>query len=166
VSDTTNNSIELVHDETVNPENGTWLNGFNDQSLLENMLMDVEYDDIAVWPHNEFCFFGSAFRLPEEIGMAQINCFEDQINLSASVILFNMGLVCHTRGLLTGHSRSLRRGMEFYQMVVALIGLIEDIMLKMKSTKYGGEMFLTTFFFESSRCIPISVVYIAILATS
>jgi hypothetical protein len=27
-------------------------------------------------------------------------------------------------------------------------------------------MFLTTFFFESSRCIPISVVYIAILATS
>jgi hypothetical protein len=130
ISDPTNHSIEMMRDEASNINNVAFLEDYSVQPLLEYMLMDVEYNDIDVSSNNEFCFFASAFRFPEEIGIAQIYRIEDHINLSASVILFNMGLVCHTHGLLTGQSQSLSRAMEFYQMVLILTGMIEDLYIE------------------------------------
>jgi hypothetical protein len=71
-------------------------------------------DDSLVSPHNMFGFFGFAFAL------VATDTFEELVDAS-HIVLFNMGFVCHTLGLLTGKMSCLHKALGLYHMLLRLI---------------------------------------------
>jgi hypothetical protein len=71
-------------------------------------------DDSLVSPHNMFGFSGFAFALKST------DTFEELMNAS-HIVLFNMGSVYHTLGLITGKMSCLHKAMGLYQMLLRLI---------------------------------------------
>lgn len=78
-------------------------NGIFAPSLLmlssEVISKPCNVDEIS--PHNMFCFYGRAFEL---LSSPLVVCDQRYSRLAGSVLLFNMGVSLHHRGLLKGSS--------------------------------------------------------------
>jgi hypothetical protein len=83
-------------------------------------------DDSSSSAHNLFCFYNRAFELPGETGTATFSLSE-QMDFS-KVILFNMGLTLHHKGLVstTGGEKTttqyLLKALAIYKTIVSLQG--------------------------------------------
>lgn len=91
---------------------------------IEKGIFVSDADD-ATSPHNSYCFYNRAFELPNT---PLVESDLEQVKAFSVVMLFNMGITIHHKGL-AGGSRStalLNKALGFYKMILCVHENQED----------------------------------------
>lgn len=111
--------VEVVKEKVSSPVSTSWMHLPHDKESEKKLVFTVPIDDVSeeheeASPCNIFAFFNRAFVLVDDHDQTLTST--DYQHETTAMLLYNMGLCYHSKGIRIGDSKALERALYFYQL--------------------------------------------------